>query len=165
MKPWQRKTFLYLILGLLALIIAAAVIAPFALDLNNYKGYIADLVKEQTGRALAIDGDIYLSVVPIPTVEVRGVRFANVEGASSPDMVRIAAVEARIALAPLFGGQVEVDSLTFVDPVIELEILADGNANWQLALAGGGADNAGDASAAAVRIDSKHGRPAARCRQ
>ena len=143
------KIFLYLILGVLTLAIAAAVIAPFALDLNNYRGYIAGLVKEQTGLDLAIDGSIDLSVLPIPTVKVSGVRIANLQGASSPDIVRIAAVEARIALMPLFRGQVEIDSLTFVDPVIELEILADGSANWQLAL--GDANNAGTA---AVRIDS-----------
>ena len=115
---------------------AAALIAPFVLDLNNYKDYIAELVKEQTGRALAIDGDIELSVLPIPTVKVGGVRFANLEGAEAPDMVRIAMVEASIALIPLFSGSVEVDSLTFVDPVIELERLTDGSTNWQFALAG-----------------------------
>ena len=133
------------------MLIATAVIAPFVVDLNNYKGYVTRLVKQQTGRELAIDGAIDLSVLPIPTIKIGGVRFANLQGAASPDMLRIASVEASIALMPLFRGEIEVDSLTFVDPVIELETLADGSVNWQLALAGGGA---GDGSATAVRIDS-----------
>lgn len=144
-----------MVLGLLVLLIAAAVIAPLVVDLNNYKGYIAGVVKERTGRELAIDGDIDLSVLPIPTIKVSGVRFANLGGAASPDMIRIAAVEASIALAPLFRGEIEIDNLTFVDPVIELETLADGSVNWRLAPAGGGgAGGAGDVSALAVRIDS-----------
>ena len=134
------------------MLIAAAAIAPFVLDLNDYKGYVASLVKEHTGRELAIDGRIDLSVLPIPTIKVSGVRFANLEGAASPDMVRIASVEADIALMPLFRGDIEIGSLTFVDPVIELEILADGRANWQLALAGG--DTGASDGSVAVQIES-----------
>jgi uncharacterized protein involved in outer membrane biogenesis len=139
--------------GLLAAVIAVAVIAPLVLDINDYKGNLAELVKQQTGREFAIDGDIEFSLLPIPTVKLGGVRFANLAGAASPDMVRIATVEASIALAPLFSGRVEVDSLTFIDPVIELEALADGRVNWQLDLAGGDTGDSGGDSPWAVSID------------
>ena len=142
-----------MVVGLLAAVIAVAVIAPLVVDINYYKGNLAELVKEQTGRELAIDGDIEFSVLPIPTIKLGGVRFANLAGAASPDMVRIAVVEASIALAPLFRGRVEGDSLTFIDPVIELETLADGRVNWQLDLAGGDTGDAGGDSPWAVSID------------
>jgi uncharacterized protein involved in outer membrane biogenesis len=148
------KTFLYLGLGLLALLIAAVVIAPFAVDLNDYKGAISAVVKEQTGRDLAIDGTIDLSLLPMPTIKIGGVRFANLEGAAAPDMLRVATVEASIALAPLLRGEIEIHSLTIVDPVIELETLADGRANWQLALSAGSEPGGSGSGAMAVRIDS-----------
>ena len=142
-----------MVVGLLAAVIAVAVIAPLVVDINYYKGNLAELVKEQTGRELAIDGEIEFSVLPIPTIKLGGVRFANLAGAASPDMVRIAVIEASIALAPLFRGRVEVDSLTFIDPVIELETLADGRVNWQLDPTGGDTGDAGGDSPWAVSID------------
>lgn len=126
-------------------------IAPFVLDLNDYKVYVTDLVKEKTGRQLAIDGRIDLSLLPIPTIKIDRVRFANLKGAATPVMVKIATIEASIALAPLFKGRVEIDSLTFVDPVIELETLADGRANWDIPLAG---NDSVDGEATALSIDS-----------
>ena len=147
------KTFAFAVLGLLALLVAAAVIAPFVVDLNDYKGVAADLVRENTGRNLVIEGDVDLSLLPVPTVRVANVRFANLDGAAAPDMVRVSAVGVSIALMPLFRGEVEVGSLTFVDPVIELERLADGRANWELATAGG-SGQPGDSGRPVVSIDS-----------
>ena len=136
------------------MLIAAAVAAPFVLDLNDYKSNIASLAKEYTGRTLAIDGSIDLSILPIPTIKVSGVRISNLEGAASPDMLRIATVEASVALTPLFRGDIEIGSLTFIDPVLELETLADGRVNWLFEIAGGGDASGGGGGGAAVRIDS-----------
>ena len=139
------KTFAYIVSALLTLLILVAVITPFFLDLNDYKSDIAAVVKDATGRDLAIDGDIAVSLLPVPTVKVARVRFSNLDGAAVPDMVRIGVVEASIALMPLFSGTIEVGSLAFVEPVIELEILTDGRANWQLAMAGTGGGSGGPA--------------------
>jgi len=144
------KTFAYIVSALLTLLILVAVITPFFLDLNDYKGDIAAAVKDATGRDLAIDGDIAVSLLPVPTVKIGGVRFANLEGATAPDMVRIGVVEASVALMPLFSGTIKVDSLAFIEPVVELEILADGRANWQLAMAGTDSGSGGPA----LSIDS-----------
>ena len=122
------KTFGAIVIGILVLLIAVVVIAPFVIDLNDYKDEISAAVKETTGRELAIDGDIDLSLLPVPTIRVNGVRFANLDGAVAPDMVRIGVIEASVAIAPLFGGNIEIGSLTFIEPVIELEVLADGRA-------------------------------------
>ena len=85
------------------------------------------------GRKLVIDGDLQFSVLPAPRLSVRDARLANIEGASTPDMVRLKSLEVRIRFLPLLQGRIEVESVTLVEPVIELEILADGRANWQFA--------------------------------
>ncbi|MEE2981055.1 MAG: AsmA family protein, partial [Pseudomonadota bacterium] len=146
------KTFAYIVSGVLALLILVVVVAPFLLDLNDYKGDIVAAVKDATGHDLVIDGDIAVSLVPLPTIRVAGMRFANLDGATAPDMVRIGVVEASVALMPLLSGDIEVGSLTFVNPVIELEVLDDGRANWRLGTPGGEA--AGGSTSLALRIDS-----------
>ena len=45
-------------------------------------------------------------------------------------MVRLKSLEVRIRFLPLLKGNIEVESVTLVEPVIELEVLADGRANW-----------------------------------
>ena len=139
---------------LLVLLVAAVLFGPAIFDLNNYKSNISALIKEKTGRDLVIDGAIDLAILPIPTIKIGGVRVANVAGAAAPDMLRIATVEASIALAPLIRGAIEIDSLTIVDPVIELETLADGSGNWLLAPSVDGASDAEDSGDVSVRIDS-----------
>ena len=64
------KTLAYIVSGILTLLILVVVVAPFFLDLNDYKGDIAAAVKDATGRDLAIDGDIVVSLVPLPTIRV-----------------------------------------------------------------------------------------------
>jgi len=59
---------------------------PFFIDLNDYKAEIAAKAKEATGRDLAIDGNISLSILPTPTVTVAGLRFGNAPGGSVPGL-------------------------------------------------------------------------------
>jgi uncharacterized protein involved in outer membrane biogenesis len=128
-----------LIIGIVALIVlavGAVLIVPGFLDWNRYKPDIAAAVEQQTGRKLAIDGDIDLRILPSPRLSVAGVRLANLAGAADPDMVSLQALEVHIALAPLFSGRVQVTSFTLVKPRVSLEILAGGKANWDLAPAG-----------------------------
>ncbi len=135
----MRKV-VYAVLGLMALLAAAAVVVPFVVDLDTYKGPISARVKAMTGRDLTIAGSIDFSLLPTPAVTVNDVRLANVAGAAVPDMVRLKAAEARVALWALLRGVLRVETLTFVEPLVDLEILADGSSNWLLAAAEDGAE-------------------------
>jgi uncharacterized protein involved in outer membrane biogenesis len=117
---------------LLVLLVVAVVVGPSFYDFNQHKQLIADEARKATGRELAIDGDISASVLPMPTISVAGVRFANAEGGSAPDMVTLDALKVRVALFPLLQGKVQVEEITLVKPVILLEKLVDGRANWEI---------------------------------
>ena len=85
-----------LIIGIVALIVlavGAVLIVPGFLDWNRYKPDIAAAVEQQTGRKLAIDGDIDLRILPSPRLSVAGVRLANLAGAADPDMVSLQALD------------------------------------------------------------------------
>src|SRR5581483_10350280 len=84
-----------------------------------------------TGRALTIDGDISLSLLPSPALSVAGVRLANIQGGSTADMARLKSLDVSVSLIPLLSGNVQVTRVTLVDPVVLLETLPDGRANWQ----------------------------------
>ena len=121
------------LVGLVVLLLAAALIAPSFIDWNQYKDEIAAQVKAATGREIVIAGDIDLALLPVPTLSVEDLRLVNVPGAAVPDMVRVASLRVRVALMPLLEGRIQVATVVLVEPVIELEILADGRSNWQLA--------------------------------
>lgn len=156
----MKKALIGLV-GLVVLLLAAVLIAPSFIDWNQYKGEIAAQVKAATGREIVIAGDIDLALLPVPTLSVEDLRLVNVPGAAVPDMVRLKSLRVRVALAPLLEGRIQVETVALVEPVIELEILADGRSNWRLAPSGEAAPAApGEAAAettglpAEVRLDS-----------
>ena len=116
--------------GLIFLTMAAVLVGPSFIDWNNYKDDVGRRVKEMTGRDLAINGNIRIVVLPAPALVVSDVSLANPDGATARHMVTLKSAEIRVALGPLLGGQVKVETLKLIEPVIHLERLSDGSANW-----------------------------------
>src|SRR5688572_11341171 len=127
------KKVLWIVGGLIGLLIVVAVAAPFFIDLNDYKAEIAAEAKKATGRDLAIDGDISLSILPSPGVTVSGIRFGNAPGGSAPDMATLESAKVKVALMPLLSGKVEVEEVVLDKPTFIFEKLKDGSGNWQIA--------------------------------
>ncbi|HEY2891875.1 MAG TPA: AsmA family protein, partial [Dongiaceae bacterium] len=127
------KKILIGVFALIVLLVAAIAVGPRFVNWNSYKGKVAEEVRAATGRDLAIDGDMSLSLLPSPALSVSGVRLANLPGGSAPDMARLKSLEVHVALVPLLSGKIQVTSVTLVEPVVLLERLASGEANWQFA--------------------------------
>ncbi|MDQ7246106.1 AsmA family protein [Dongia sedimenti] len=126
------KKLLYFVGGIVVLVIAAALIAPFFIDLNDYKGTIEAKAKEATGRDLKIDGKISLSLLPLPSVTVDGIKFGNAPGGTAPNMAEIESAKVKVAVMPLLSDKVQITEITLTRPVIVLEKLKDGTGNWVL---------------------------------
>jgi uncharacterized protein involved in outer membrane biogenesis len=129
------KKVLSLLLGVVVLLLVAALVGPSFVDWNEFRPEIAAEIKKRTGRDIVIEGDIDLAVLPAPTVSANGLRIANVEGAATPDMVTLKALRVRLAIGPLFEGTIEFENIALIEPVIELEVLPDGRRNWEPAAA------------------------------
>ncbi len=145
-------------LALIVVVAAAALIAPGFIDWNAYKSEITERARAATGRRLDITGDLSMTLLPAPALSVEGLALESIAGAQVPTMVALQAAEARVALWPLLRGEVQVTEVRLVKPVITLERLADGRANWQLGDsqgAGQGAASAaaGDGDSADFRLD------------
>ena len=112
-------------------LVVTAVAIVSSTDFNQYRGLIAEKVKEATGRELAIKGDLKLSIGLSPAVAVDDVSFANASWGSRPQMAQIKRFEAQVELIPLISGNVHVKRLVLIDSDIILETDAQGRANWQ----------------------------------
>lgn len=161
------KKLLIGFLGLIVVLVAAVLIVPGFIDWNGYKKEIAAQAKAATGRDLTIGGDIKIAVLPAPTLSAANVSLANVQGAAQPTMAKLKSIEVRVAFAPLLSGKVQVETVKLVDPVIELEVLADGRKNWDFGTpaakpAGAGSPQGGTAPGTAQGTTSGGGMPPVR---
>lgn len=139
----MRKV-LIAIVGLVIVLVAAVLLVPSLIDWNGYKPEIQAAARDATGRELTIGGDLSLSILPSPTLSVADVSLANVEGGTAPDMASLESLDVSVALIPLLSGEIRVTSVTLVKPVIVLERLPDGRANWTFDGTTGSEGGAGD---------------------
>ena len=150
------RVVLYILLGLVVLLVAAVLVGPSFVDWNAQKDRIAREVEVLTDRQLKIDGDMELTVLPAPALLVDGVRFANLQGASTPYMIELEELQVKIKLLPLLQGRIEIESVFLVEPKIVLEVLPDGQKNWEFDTANGTEQAAadGDGFAGQVAVES-----------
>ncbi|WP_341786846.1 AsmA family protein [Rickettsia endosymbiont of Cantharis rufa] len=112
-------------------IILLLIVIPFFIPLNNYKGVIIDKVKEVTNRDLTINGDIKLSLLPNPAVSLSEIKLSSIDGTKEPHLVSVENAKASLRLFSLFRGAIEVASIELQKPTINLEVLNNGQKNWQ----------------------------------
>ena len=125
------RKIISVIIVLAVIVVGAVVLLPSFVDWNQYKGMATEKVRELTGRELKIAGAVRIAVWPAPALVAEDITFSNAAGGKAPTMASLKAVEVRIALAPLFAGRVKVETVKLVEPIIELERLADGRGNWE----------------------------------
>jgi uncharacterized protein involved in outer membrane biogenesis len=133
MSPSTRKRILIGGGGFVGVLIVALLIAPSFFDLDKYKPEIVAQAKKATGRDLVLEGPVSLSLLPLPSVSISGVKFVNVPGSKNPNMVEVKSITVRPSLFALLGGNIEVSSVTVVEPKIVLEVSAQGKPNWEFA--------------------------------
>lgn len=126
------RTLSIVLVAILSLLLLAVLLGPRLVDWNAFKPRLSAAVEEATGRHLEIEGDLGLSILPTPTLSAEGASLSNIEGGSAPTMVSLKTLEVQVALMPLIGGDLQVESIVLGQPTILLERLADGRANWEL---------------------------------
>src|SRR6266481_9192371 len=123
------------IVAVIVLVIAALIVVPLLIPTEAYKGQIVERVKSATGRDLALNGPISLSVLPTFALAVSDVAFGNAPGASAKNMATFAKLQLQVQPIELLSGKLAIDSFVLVDPVIALEVDKQGRPNWQFAAA------------------------------
>lgn len=149
------KILLIVLAGLVGLLVVAAIGLLLFFDPNDYRDEIAAEVEKATGRELAIEGDLSLSVFPWVAVEVGRTRLANAQGFGPEPFATFERAELSVRLLPLIlrrelaVGTAALDSL-----VLNLEVAENGATNWDdLAAAGEEPAAPEDEEAGATRLD------------
>jgi AsmA protein len=127
------KKFFVLIVALVVVFVAALFVVPAVVPVGTYKDQLTSAVKSATNRDLTIKGDMRLSLLPRIEIEANDIAFANMPGAATKDMVKLAKLKIELKVLPLLSGRIEVDSFVLVDPVIQIEINRQGRPNWVFA--------------------------------
>jgi AsmA protein len=124
------RAILIVVAVVVVLIIAAAVILPLFIDPNDYRDEVAAMVKKRTGRDLAIEGDLELSVFPWLGIETGAVSLSNPPGFGDKPMAQIARAAVHVKLLPLLSKKIEVDTVTLHGLKLDLITDAAGRTNW-----------------------------------
>jgi uncharacterized protein involved in outer membrane biogenesis len=124
-----RRTQKFLLIGgavLLVLVIAFSV--PW--KVNFLRDDIGRRVEAATGRAFAIDGDLWWHWYG--RVEAGKLRFANPPWAGREQMLTVEKLDARLKLLPLLKRQLVLTQVHALNPDLWLETTADGRFNGNL---------------------------------
>ena len=128
-KPY--KIALIVLGAVIAALLVLAIILPLVIDPNDYKDDIVAAVKEQTGRDLAIPGDIELSLFPWIGVELGELALSNAPGFGEQPFARLDGAGVKVALLPLLVKRVVIDTVYLNG--LELNLIRNraGKGNWE----------------------------------
>jgi len=114
----------------LLIVVAAATIFLLTFDANENKQSITDLVKEQTGRELVLDGDVGFSLFPKIAITLGAAQLSNAAGFTAETFARVDKATASVELLPLFTGDIQIDTIELQGLQVNLETKASGKTNW-----------------------------------
>ena len=124
------KILASLISTIILLIFLAIIAVTVWLDPNDYKDNISQLVKEQTGQTLAINGEIHWSFFPSLGIKVENVTLSNPPGFGSQPMAKVGNAEIQMKLLPLLDKRFEMNKLVLQHA--DINLLSKGNTHsWE----------------------------------
>src|SRR5436309_111144 len=122
------KTLMLTAVGIVVLIVLVIAIVAATFDPNKYKPEIAAAVKDKTGRTLAIEGNLALTLFPSIGIAVGKTSLSEPNG--SGIFARFDEAKASLALLPLFSRQVVIDRVTLSGLTADLVKRQDGKTNF-----------------------------------
>jgi len=125
----MKKTF-KIIAALLGLLLVVVLIIPLLFNPDDYKGEVEQLVKEATGRELAINDEIELSLFPWIGIRVGEVELGSAPHLANEQFARIESAEIKLRLLPLLTQRLEVGTVKLHGLRLDLTVAPDGTTNW-----------------------------------
>src|ERR1700733_8860913 len=122
----------YAIVILVLLLVVIGFAAPYLIPAGTLKAPIIASASQGLGRTVSIDGPVRLAVFPHLRLEAHDVSVANVPTAGPGPMAKLGTLALDLEILPLLSGTVALDKLELIDPIIALQVDAQGRPNWAL---------------------------------
>ena len=127
------KFFLWFILSLVLVIVAAVILIPVLVDPNDYKDEITRQVYNQTGRTLTIEGNIDLAIaLPLSvSLDLGKVELSNAEGFTEIPFAKMQDASLFVSIWPLINeNRLEVGKIKLSGMELNLMRNKQGQTNW-----------------------------------
>ena len=149
------KIISLVVAGLAGIVVIAAVWLTIFFDPNDFRDRISTAVQEQTGRELAITGDISLTLFPWLAVEVGRTELGNAEGFGDEHFLAFEQASLSVRILPLILRQeIQVGTASLDGLTVNLAVARDGTTNWDdLSESGGTEETAADGSGGSASFD------------
>jgi AsmA protein len=126
------KKLLYTFLGIAALLVIAAILISLLFDPNDYRDRIAEEVRRETGRELAIEGDLELTFFPWFAVNIGKTTLGNAPGFGDEPFLSFEEARLSIAVMPLIRGEgLKIGAVVLDSFRLNLAVAGNGRNNWQ----------------------------------
>jgi hypothetical protein len=110
------NSLLLTLTALLILVLSALFAAPLFIDWNDYRP--------------AFGGKVHLVLLPAPELRFDDVKVADEQGRLDQPFLEARSIEAWLNIGALLSGTVEARKIAIVDPILRLDVKADGTGNW-----------------------------------
>lgn len=124
------KKIILSIIALIALLGGSGLGIYYFVDINNYKSDVTQLLKEQTGNEVFINGDMRLRILPDIALDISRISMPSTSGGRSEDAIYIRQLIVHLKILPLFRKQFEISSLKMIGPEVKYIIFKDGTNNF-----------------------------------
>ncbi len=133
--PGILKILAIVLLVIVALAGAGAAALYIAGPADLVRDQIVQRVKKETGRDLVIKGATSFTFYPSLGVSMSDVSLSAPPGMTAPPLITIESLTASVALMPLLKREVEVQDVRLEEPVLSLQVDANGRKSWDFAAA------------------------------
>ncbi len=126
------KKLLYLVLGIAALFVLAAIAISLFFEPNDYRDRIAEEVRRETGRDLLIEGDLELSVFPRFGIDIGRTTLGNAPGFGDQPFLSFEEARLSVEVMPLIRGEgLKIGAVVLDSFQLNLAVAEDGRNNWE----------------------------------
>jgi uncharacterized protein involved in outer membrane biogenesis len=117
--------------ALLILVLSALFAAPLFIDWNDYRHVFETQATKLLGREVKVDGKVHLVLLPAPELKFDEVKVADEQGRLDLPFLEARSIEAGLNIGALLAGTFEARKIVIVDPILRLDVKADGTGNWR----------------------------------
>jgi len=130
----MKKIFKWFLLGMVALIVilmAAVLLIPRFVDVQQYRPRVEQMVSKATGRPFSLGEELKLSLFPWVGVSLSDIQLGNPPGFKEPSFVSVRSFNVKVKLLPLLSRDIQVKEFVMDGPRLVLVKGANGVGNWE----------------------------------